>query len=794
MKGVRPVGGYWFIRFVLGIAILMPGVLSAQLTGRVSDRQNMGLPGATVLLLPDSIFTATDLDGRFLFTVNRADRYTISVRYIGFRSFTTPVFFWPKEPVPEIRLDPETAVLETVVIHEEHDHLEDELATGHLSREWLQGGDRSSFSAALEREPGIAVIRTGVGITKPVIRGLSGQRIIVHDQGIKQEGQQWGADHGMEIDPFSVERVELIKGPGSLVYGSDGLGGVIRILPPVLPEEGILKAGFETVYRSVNQHAGGTAYAGFRRKGFFAMGRYSHQNFGDYAVPADSFVFQGYRLPIEDGQLKNTAGRESAGQLVLGRVQQHSMTRLTLSRYRLDAGLFSGAVGIPRSYALEPDGDRRDVDFPSQMVEHWKLALNQRLDFGPNLLSVDLGIQRNLRREFSFPEFHSLPVVDPSNTLALELELWTYSLSAHYDQQLGRGWTSTYGADLQAQNNRTAGFETLLPAFRLLRGGVYGVAYRALNKNNRLTLGIRLDGGANHSDFQQRYIYNSSAEITDSLRTEVLDAGFGNYSLGIGYNREWPAPGLLFRIHGGKSFRLPHPAEMVSNGVHHGTFRHEQGNPDLRSEHGYQLDAGLEWQQSTLFAALSGYLNFFDNYIYLAPSGQLSPLPEAGQIYQYRQHDAVYSGFEAQLIWKPVPSVNTELSADYVYNYNLETTLPLPFTPPASVRHSWRFSRPGRGIFGESYVTVAARYRFAQNRTDRNELATPDYVLLEAGIGTRILLGQQALELQLQGFNLMNASYLDHLSRYRLIGIPEPGRNIVISLRLPLDLRIASAT
>ena len=780
----------WLSVFLLLVS--WSSLATAQISSTVRDAQNQVLPGATVLLLPDSVFTATDIDGRFSFKSAKPGQHALEVSFVGYKTQKTALFSWPDESVPTIVLDVETSLLESLVIREDHDHLEDDLSTSHLGQEWLQQSDRSSFAAALEREPGIAVIRTGVGIAKPVIRGLSSQRVIVQDQGIKQEGQQWGADHGLEIDPFAVERVEIIKGPASLIYGSDGLGGVIRILPPAIPAEGQIKGGFETLYRSVNQHIGGTAFLGMRKNGFVVQGRYSYQNFGDYAVPADSFIFQGFELPITDGLLKNTAGRESSAQLILGKVGLHSTSRLALSRYKLQVGLFSGAVGIPRSYALEPDGNRRDIDFPSQAVEHWKLAWNQMINFGSNLLSFDVGVQRNLRQEFSFPEFHSLPNADPNNTLALQFELWTYSINAHYDQQLGKGWTGTYGADLQSQMNRVAGFETLLPDFELVRGGVYALAFRNLKRNNRLSFGGRLDAGSNQSDAQKRYVYAFSGEISDSLSTDALKASFGNYSFGIGYNREWIPLGMLFRIHGGKSFRVPHPSEMVSNGVHHGTFRHEMGNPDLKSEHGYQLDAGLEWEREHVFASLSGYFNFFKNYIYLTPSGQLSPLPEAGQIFEYRQNDAIYTGFELQTYWQPNEVVLGELSAEYLYNYNLQTTLPLPFTPPASIRQSWRFSKAGRGKWGTSYVSIGGRYRFAQNRTDRNELKTPDNFVLEASVGTRFTVGKQALELQLQGYNLLNSAYLDHLSRYRLIGIPEPGRNIVVSLRVPLEFDLGT--
>ncbi len=781
------------MRFLLLLPFLWAAALHAQ-TWTIVDEDGGPLAGATVLQLPDSAWTVTDAAGRFTAPRPLGPQTRLRVTFVGYRA---RVLRPDRDPPGRVGLSPERALLAEVLVTETHHHLEEALATAHLEDGALRRADRSSLAAALETEPGVAVIRTGIGIAKPVIRGLYGQRLVVQDQGIKQEGQQWGQDHGLELDPFAAERLEVIKGPGSLLYGSDALGGALRILPPAFPAEGTWRAGVEAVHRGVNRHWGGSAYAGARLGRWAVLGRYSRQDFGDYAVPADSFTFQGFRLPIADGLLKNTAGNEEAWSVTLGRLGTDVVQRWHLSRYRLDVGLFSGAVGIPRAYALTPDGDRRDIDNPSQSVDHLKAAWHLSADAAGWHWTLDAGLQRNLRREFSFPEFHSLPVLDPADNLALELDLWTGSLSGHADRELGGGWSLTLGADGQVQDHRAGGFERLLPGFRLWRAGAYAVAYQQVDDRARWTFGLRADAGHNRTDFQRRYVYDTGGEITDSLLNPATEGTFGNWAGSVGYNRdlgfaagaEW-----VWRSHLGKSFRIPHPAETASNGVHHGTFRHEQGNPDLRSEHGFQLDVGLSAEGDRWTLELDGYANAYLGFIYLSPSARLSPLPEAGQIFAYRQDDALFGGGELRLRWRPagpLQGLEAEWTAEGVWNRNLESGLPLPFTPPVSFRNRWSWTGgSGAGFVPAWEVFAAPRAVLAQNRVDRNEAVTPGYLLLDAGAGLTLAPGGQPIELLFKAFNLLDESYLNHLSRYRLVGIPEPGRNLVVSLRVPLEGRL----
>jgi len=689
-----------------------------------------------------------------------------------------------------LRLIPNINLLETVTISEEHAKLEATLQTEHINSEFINRNLEGNFSQTLEKLPGISAINVGVGIAKPVIRGLSSNRIIVNHQGIKQESQQWGSDHGLEIDQFDVDRVEIIKGPGSLQYGSDGLGGVINILPDIVLPKNSFKTSLVGIHKTNNQHWGGSAKVGININDLFASVRYSNQSFADYQVPAEIFNYNGFELPILNNRLKNTAGRESNFHLSGGLKRKWGVTRLLYSHYSLEAGLFNGAVGIPRAYTLTHDGNFRDVDVPSQKVDHYRISLNQTFFLGDNHLVFDIGLQRNNRREFSEPEFHSIPLSqlsDPNEKLALQLLLETFSISAHYEHNYNSSTKSIFGINTQWQKNERGGFEYLLPNFQTFRGGSYVIVEKNINDNWLVNGGLRVDLGQNKTSFFRQYVWNSNEVIIDSLLSPRTEDLFFNWSASTGTNLKILDGKWILKANLGKSFRVPYPAETVSNGIHHGTFRHEMGTPNLRSEHGYQLDLGADLNFGKFNGNISTYFNYFDNYIYLGPTfpARFSKLPEAGQIFQYRQDDAIYTGFELQWDWEIISQLSLHQAIDFVQSLNPKTGLALPFTPQPSIRTDVDFIPFENKWFKNNFIELSHQYSFAAKgiyRVDRSEQETPAFQIWNLGTGTKTVFLGQVVDIRFKVRNIFNTNYLSHLSRYRIIDIPEQGRNYVITV------------
>ncbi len=781
----------WGFGVIQWVAISL-AVAQYKVEGYVKDGiTGAGLSGATVTLHELSRHVVTDTLGRFELDGLRRASYHVHISYMGYASDTKMLRVAAGQHVDYV-LFPTAIELNEIVVESNHYKTgakEHTLAIEILDAGFLRNNRKNTFVNSLEDLPGINAINTGVGIAKPVIRGLSFNRIIVNDNGIKQEGQQWGADHGLEIDMFEPGRVEVIKGPVSLLYGSEGLGGVINIFPRALPSDSTLQGSFQSVYKTNNHLAAFSAMAEKAAGNKVFRVRVSSQDFGDYRVTTDRFRYNSYELPIYRNRLKNTAGNERNVLVMTGVKKNWGYSTVTLSNFHQKAGMFAGAIGIPRAYQLTPDGSTRNIELPYQQINHFKAVSNTSLLLGKNWAELDIGYQHNNRNERSNPHAHGK---NPGGTLAHGLQLQTLSLNARYFQHPGTQHSRISGIQVEMQKNRQNGFEYLLPDFQRLAAGVF--AYEEVSWANRWTgsAGIRADYGLLRIAESQEALYGSETEIARYfVRNPEIQRNFFNVSGGMGLSY-YPSQAFNAKLNFGSSFRMPAPSELAMNGVHHGTFRHELGNAGLSSERGYQLDLNFSVQKKYLSVVVSPFAAYYDQYIYLAPTSRFSSsldpdaFPEGGQIFQYSQHNAVYAGGEIAVDYHPVQALHIKSAFECVFNQNLDTGLPLPFTPPPAVFGEISYEMPfGNSFFRKPRAGVNLKVVAAQNRTDRNERATGGYSLLGASLGTTVGGPKWEADLFITAHNLGNTAYMNHLSRYRLLNLPEQGRNFSINLIVP---------
>ncbi len=658
-------------------------------------------------------------------------------------------------------------------------------------KEFLERNNTGTFSGAIASLPGINSMNVGVGIGKPMVRGMSFNRILVNNRGIKQEGQQWGADHGLEVDPFDVDRVEIIKGPASLLYGPDALGGVINIKPEPIPESNSLKLDLVSSYQSNNHAFSQSARISGRQNQWVYAARVTHQDYGDYGVPADEFTYAGFNLPIYENRLKNTAGEELHYSFMTGFVKDNFRTKMHFTSFNQTAGIFTGAIGIPRSYSLRHQGDFRDIELPRQENQHLMLVNQTIINVGANKLEIDLGVQRNSRKEFSFPEAHGVSALIGSS-LALDLSLNTYTANVKYELNLAPNHQTLIGTQLQWSENTYGGFEFLLPAYTSSQLGAFAYHVWDINSQFVLNAGIRYDQG-NHSIQQhlQPQYDRGTLEPTGELmeRTPSFERNFENFSGGLGLNFILN-PNNNFKLNIGNSFRFPSVIELASNGIHHGNFRHEIGDPDMTIEQGYQLDLSFMHESKKLFIELAGFYGYYNNYIYLSPTGRFTFLPAGGTMWEYRQDDAIFMGGELNAKYQLTQNFATDLGIEWVENLNINSKLPLPLTPPPSFQLNLEYTLSNNKVKGleDTHFFTGVKQILAQNRIDRNERTTPAALLIHAGLGTDLLLKNQKIRLKVSVNNLLNTTYFNHISRYRLVNVPEQGRNFILSINIPLSL------
>lgn len=679
-----------------------------------------------------------------------------------------------------------------IVITEDHRLARNRRSTVQLEvvgQEFLNNHFSGSLMQTLERLPGVHSMDIGSGFSKPVIRGMGFNRVSVTENGIKQEGQQWGADHGLEIDALNVEQVNVRKGPASLLYGSDAMGGVIEITQAPPPMDDQVFGEVVAIGKSVNDLLGGSLLLGVKKNGFYTKIRYSEQHFGDYRVPTDHIVYLTQYMPIYKKRLKNTAGRERDiswfGEYRKGRYRGS----YTLSNAYQKVGFFPGAHGIPDASRVDDDGNSRNIDLPHSRVNHFKATTHQQYTWDAWQLQWHGGYQNNHREEWSLFHTHygsqAAPLVDPDKELSFTLYTASSGLKLRF---LGdERWEHTGGWDLQYQRNTIGGYSFLLPEFKRITNGVFWLSSYRLNESLSLSGGVRYDlGKVDSRSFTDHYLavyleeqgYSPTEIEANQVRSQAVNRRFGDWSGSVGVVWE-PAEKHLLKANLGHSFRLPGANELASNGVHHGTFRHEKGDVSLDSEKGWQVDLAYSWFGKYLTVSISPFASWFNNYIYLRPTGEWSILPHAGQIYRYTGAEALFAGAEAHIDVKLPFHLQYELTGEYVYTYNCDEHIPLSFSPPGSLRNTVKWAKKKVSFYAEH------QYIARQERTDRNEDPTPGTHLLNAGANFSFPLGGAKAEVVVTARNLLDRHYYNHLSFYRRVEIPEPGRSLQLLIKVP---------
>ena len=665
------------------------------------------------------------------------------------------------------------------------------LAVDVVDQDFLRKHFTGNFMQAMENIPGVQTMDIGSGFSKPMIRGMGFNRIAVLENGIKQEGQQWGADHGLELDAFNIGTVNVLKGPSSLLYGSDAMGGVIDITSPPVPSVDMLFGDVTLLGKSVNGTLGGSFMLGIKKSFWYAQVRYSEQHFGDYRIPTDTIVYLTQKMPVYGRKLKNTAGIERNIGFFAQYQRQRYKANYSVSNVYQKTGFFLGAHGIPDVSRVEDDGDSRNMELPSSKVNHLKVTTLQQYAWEKLVLSGDFGFQNNHREEWSVFHTHygsqPVPEKDPDKELAFNLNTLSASVKVRF---IGSSsWEHALGWDGQHQRNDISGYSFLLPEYYRSTTGLLWLTTYKPNNVISVSGGMRYDYGYIHisshedaylADYLRKQGYDEEQVEHYKWNSHAVKKKFGDYSFSLGL--VWtPSERHMVKANVGRSFRLPGANELAANGVHHGTFRHEQGDTNLKSEQGWQMDASYNLRYNGFSISVSPFVSWFSNYIFLRPTGEWSVLPHAGQIYRYTGAEALFAGTEATIDIHFLRSFNYRISGEYVYTYNCDEHIPLSFSPPFSMRNTLTWQRKQVMLYAE-WQSIAR-----QNRVDRNEDRTPGANLFHLGGSLNIpIRGNQAIEITLTARNIFNTRYYNHLSFYRKVEIPEPGRNfqlLIIAVR-----------
>ncbi len=642
-----------------------------------------------------------------------------------------------------------------------------------VNQDYLKQNFAGSLMQTLEGLPGIKAMAIGSGQSKPTIRGLGFNRMAVTEDGVKHEGQQWGEDHGLEIDQFAIDRAEVIKGPAALLYGSDAIGGVLNLYTNHIPTVPISGA-VQLFGRSNNEQIGVSMKLGGRLGKWFYRANATVIDYADYRVPTDSIQYYSYWIRLKDQRLRNTAGAERDGSIMVGYAGYNFHTDLRISDSYSKSGFFANAHGLEvRLSNIDYDHSNRDVNLPYQWVNHLKVISHTYWQNDDTNIEVNLAYQNNHREELSEPLSHGY-MPTPPDELERRFVKNTFTANAALRHTWERHELRT-GVNGEYQHNRRGGWGFIIPDFETVSAGAYAMDRYTVNDNLIVNGGLRYDYV--HTNIHSYYDWfptpDGTGQSVYKQRSADVSRNFHSITGAVGVN--YATGDWVMKANIGKGFRVPIPKELGADGVNYHIFRYERGNVDLDPEESYQLDASVSWEHGAWQVQVDPYLNYFPNYIYLSPSPRYI---EGLQLYYYTQARVLRYGLEAQASYVFDRHWQAEVQGEYLkatQKSGEKKGYTLPFSTPWSIDVAAKYTF---GRQNDGYVHLKAHFVGKQDEIVPPEKPTAGYWTLNLSAGKRFTLsGQTTLQVALRADNLLDRCYYDHTSYYRLIDVPEPGRN-----------------
>ncbi|MGI4739334.1 MAG: TonB-dependent receptor [Janthinobacterium lividum] len=807
--------------------LLLPGLARAQsLRGQVQDQAGQPVPFASVAVPALRQGTTADEAGHFALSILPSGSQRLEISAVGYATAHPAVVLPTDKPLLIKLVAADKAIGEVVVtgVSRRTEIRRSPVPIAALSqRELRLNASTNVIDAAVRGIPGLSAVTTGPNISKPFIRGLGYNRVLTLYNGLRQEGQQWGDEHGIEVDGYGVDRVEVVKGPASLLYGSDAVAGVVNLIP-ALPSgpAGELHGEALAEYQSVNGLLGTSLGLNYQKNGFQTSFRASHRLAHDYRNAVDGLVY-------------NTGFRELTLTGMVGLQKDWGGVHLWLTAYDNYQEIPDGSRdSLSRAFTRQVfEADKEDVknrlvvtgnELRSygqsdlrQHIRHYRAFATGEVKLGPGELRLLLGVQQNHRQEFNHPTAPAQP--------GLDLRLTTANYDARYLLPPWHGLEITTGLNGMSQvNNHLNATDFPIPSYRLFDIGGFGVAKKTLGPLE-LTGGLRYDTRVvRWDDF---YVAPNPATGFSGAGgvgvpgAELPFVAFQNAyrglsaSLGGSY-----AAGehLVLRANVARGYRAPNIPEIGSNGLDPGAHIVYLGNRGFQPEFSLQEDIGALWQHKSWEASAEVFHNYVANFIYQArlfdAQGQPVAVVPGNATYQYQQAAARLYGGELSFNLHPtsLPWLSWRTGAALVIGLNDNPALRdrvgeaaryLPLMPPAQARTELRLTAPARPAsrLTSSYFRITLEGTARQNRfyaVDGAETATAGYLLLGAGVGTtlRTKAGREALQLFVQVDNVLNTAYQAHLNRLKYfeyyaasptgrLGIFNPGRNVGVKVVVP---------
>ena len=778
------------------------GSCSLKFSGKIAGENREGLAGASIRIFPDTILAVADDNGNFNFDKLCAGTYSVTVEFIGYDTKTFNVVLDQDKEIT-FQLQSSTTQLDEVVVEDKLMNVEHAQNFSVLTEKQLSETAGKSLGESLREIPGVNTIQAGPGIFKPVIHGVHSQRILILNYGIRQEGQQWGAEHAPEIDPFIASNIIVIKDASAIKYGTDALGGVVVVNPAPLPEKNELGGSLSTIVQS-NGRSGTVS-------GMIEGGIKNHDGWG-WRVQGTGKRVGDFHTP--DYQLTNTGVSELNYSLATGYHKERYGAEVFFSHFETELGILKGTAtetleDLRNAMEREPpsytSGFSYNINEPRQDVSHNLLKVNGHVDTEHSKWRLQYGFQNNIRKEFDF-RIGSL-----SKVPAIDLRLNTHTLEAEWETGQSDRQTTCIGVSgILQKNDNMPGTKVIpfVPNFASQSAGLFAIT-RLLLSNWTVDVGARYD---------YRHYNVSGRDFKNSLYKS--DIGFQNVSATAGASVKLKKNQTL-NLNISSAWRPPHVAELYSFGTHQSAAAIEYGlllsdssevrdirDVNFKNEQALKFVTTYGKQWKRLQFEVSVYANYIFNYIYLKPGGITRDLRGVFPYFRYTQTDALFLGadlfgsFSLNSHIKAISKVSL-LRASDERNHDY-----LVFIPSNRYEVSFRYEEPLKFLLKDFYVEPKVKYIAMQNRAPRvispgeiieaysrdenifaddpsnfDFMAPPDgYFLLNLSCGFSIHSEKSRYNISLSADNLLNTSYREYTNRFRYYA-DDLGRNFLFSVK-----------
>ena len=735
-------------------------------SGSVSDAdERTPLQGARILIKELGRSELTDEEGHYHFYKLCPGTYTFLLTHADCDTLTVRVRV-ESNTVRNFQLPHHYNVLSSVQVQSSKgDPVQ-------LVRDVLKGRDvqetrGQSLGEVLRRITGVQVLQTGSTIFKPVIHGLHSQRVILLNQEVRLEGQQWGSEHAPEIDPFIADRFMVLKGAGAIRYGSDAIGGAILVEPRPLVFDQRFRGEVNTGFFSNN-----------RQYVVNVQVEENLKNAPAFSWRAHATYKRGGTARTPDYWLQNTGLQEMNFSGMAAYRKQGFRADLYLSSFATEIGIFTGAhvgnltdllntIASPRPLLND---DRFSYQFgrPNQKVQHW-LGKFRAGWTGPLAAKWQLVLahQENNRQEFDRALITNRP------ELSLSIGSTTLDLQREVTRSAKR--SGSLGVQGLFQQNVWSGSRFFIPNFSLWNGGAYAIEKWS---DDRWTL-----EGALRVDYRDLRVFRNRNGASTSSRHRFFNPS-GTISASRQLSKFW-----LLRWNASYAWRAPHVNELYVNGLHHGTATFEIGDSSFRPEKSFKNLLQAQFQQdSTTTLEITAHVNRLDGFINLVPSAPPTlTLRGAYPTFRFVQTQALISGLDLRFEHTLSVHWSGGAKAALLWARDLRAKDWLAQMPANRLEGHVTYSFSSRR-FQRSYISPAIVHVMRQHRVPASGdyLPPPDaYTLLNMQFATSLQLGHKSILCQLGVQNALNTRYRDYMNRFRYFN-DEVGRNFILQFKYTL--------